>query len=244
MDPYLEHPALWPDVHNRLIAAIADALVPLVAPKYFVALERRAYLFEPDDLVLVGRPDLSIVRPRPALTLAEPLPAFSGVLEVDVPMANEVSEDFLEIHEVKSGSLITILELLSPTNKLDPDGRRQYERKRTQILGAFTNLVEIDLLRAGEPMPTYGRPMQSDYRILVSRGWQRPRSHLYPFDVRQNIPQIPIPLQKDEPEPLLDLNGVLHALYSRARFDLRLDYTQQPVPPLNNEDAAWAQRLG
>ena len=48
MDPYLEHPALWPDVHNRFIAAIADAAVPLVAPRYYVALERRGYLLKPD----------------------------------------------------------------------------------------------------------------------------------------------------------------------------------------------------
>jgi len=39
MDPYLEHPALWPDVHNSLIAAIRDALVPLVAPRYYVVIE-------------------------------------------------------------------------------------------------------------------------------------------------------------------------------------------------------------
>ena len=39
MDPWLESPSLWPDVHNRLIAAISDALTPLVAPRYYIALE-------------------------------------------------------------------------------------------------------------------------------------------------------------------------------------------------------------
>lgn len=28
MDTYLEHPDLWPEVHHRLITAIADALAP------------------------------------------------------------------------------------------------------------------------------------------------------------------------------------------------------------------------
>jgi len=64
MDPYLEHPAMWPDVHNSLLAAIRDAMSPLVAPRYFVALERRAYLLQSDDLVFVGRPDLSVVAER------------------------------------------------------------------------------------------------------------------------------------------------------------------------------------
>ena len=41
MDPWLEHPILWPDVHNRLIAALADVIAPLIAPRYFVRMERR-----------------------------------------------------------------------------------------------------------------------------------------------------------------------------------------------------------
>ncbi|GIK57887.1 MAG: hypothetical protein BroJett015_35500 [Chloroflexota bacterium] len=63
MDPYLEHPSLWPDVHNRLIAYIADALTPKVAPNYYVRLERRAYLVAPDDLAFIGRPDVSVISP-------------------------------------------------------------------------------------------------------------------------------------------------------------------------------------
>ena len=35
IDPYLEHPWLWPDVHHRLIAALADNLGARVAPRYY-----------------------------------------------------------------------------------------------------------------------------------------------------------------------------------------------------------------
>ena len=61
MDPYLEHPHLWPDVHNRLIASIGDFLGPLLRPRYIVALEERIYVEEPSERVLVGRPDLTVV---------------------------------------------------------------------------------------------------------------------------------------------------------------------------------------
>jgi hypothetical protein len=54
-------------------------------------------LLKADDVVFIGRPDIA---------------------EVDVPMQDEVSENFLEIHEVKTGKLVTILALLSPVNKL------------------------------------------------------------------------------------------------------------------------------
>jgi hypothetical protein len=36
---------------------------------------------------------------------------------------------------------------------------------------------------------------------------------------------------------------IVHDLYQRARFDLRLDYTQPPVPPLEDEAAIWARDL-
>lgn len=242
MDPYLEHPALWPDVHNSLIAAIRDAIAPVVAPRYYVALERRAYLLKPDDIVFVGRPDIALVSEKtPVATAAAP--TFNGVMEVEVPMNDEVGENYLEIHEVKSGILVTIVELLSPTNKLHQEGREQYEQKRAHVLATRTNLVEIDLLRAGEPMTVVGRPMRSDYRILISRGIQRPRAQLYAFNLRQPMPQFPLPLLPKETEPLIDLNTILHELYQRARFDLRLDYTQPPVPPLSDEDAEWAKTL-
>src|SRR5688572_14700775 len=188
MDPSLEHPSLWPDVHNRLINAIADELTPRVAPQYYIGLERRTYLLKPDDIVLVGYPDMAVIAhrqaPKPALLpLAE-----AGVLEVELPMTEEVGENFLEIREVHTHRLITVMELLSAVNKLNNEGRQQYLQKRSNILLSQTNLVEIDLLRAGNPMPVVGQPVASDYRILVSRAWQRPRAQLYPFNLQQSIP--------------------------------------------------------
>lgn len=250
MDPYLEHPALWPDVHNRVVAAIGDVLSPAVAPRYYVALERRAYVLAPGELVFVGRPDVSVVQAgvgapailAPAGGASAPAGgSASGVLAVDVPMADEVEESYLEVREVSTGVLVTVVELLSPANKQHPEGRRQYEAKRLRMLATMTNLVEIDLLRAGEPMPVSGPDVRADYRILVSRGAQRPRAFLHAFGLRDPIPSVPIPLLPGDPEPTLDLGEVLHGLYRRARFDLRLDYDQPPVPPLGDADAAWAR---
>jgi len=243
MDPYLEHPSLWPDVHNRLIAALADDLSERVAPWYYVGLEQRTYFLKADDLVFIGRPDIAVASAAEVSVLA-PQPATSvTVLEVEVPMQDEVSENFLEIHEVKTGKLITLLELLSPVNKLHKQGREEYERKRGYVFRSWTHLVEIDLLRAGNPMPVVGAQMQSDYRILVSRGTQRPRAALIVFTLRQPIPTFTLPLLPGDDEPEVALNRILHVLYRRARFDLRLDYTQPPIPPLAEADAAWAQEI-
>src|SRR3954465_953388 len=49
MDPYLEDPGLWPDVHHRLISIVSDLIAERVRPKYYVRIEDRVYLPAEDD---------------------------------------------------------------------------------------------------------------------------------------------------------------------------------------------------
>lgn len=242
MDPYLEHPTLWPGVHNGLIAALQLFLAPQLRPRYYVALEERVYVTEPEQRTFVGRPDVAIVRSAEAEQGSKPSVSAS-MLTVQVPVPDEVRETYLEVRETGTDYVITVLEILSPTNKRPGRGRRIYEDKRLEILATRTHLVEIDLIRSGEPMPLIGHARESDYRILVSRGDRRPNASLYPFGVRQPIPIFPLPLKADDPEPLVDIGQLLHDLYDRAGYDLRLDYTRDPDPPLSAADAAWADRL-
>jgi hypothetical protein len=246
MDPWLEHPAIWADVHNRLIAAIADELVPRVAPRYYVGVEQHTYTAAPAEVVLVGQPDVAVGR-RGAVDLtqesAEVEQTAVGVLDVEVPSEGHIEEWYLEIHEVERAKLVTSIEILSPFNKVHKKGRRDYLKKRRRVLESLTNLIEIDFLRAGEPMPLEHTPPRSDYRILVRRGVNHPKAKLFVFGVRQPIPVIPIPLLPEDDAPLLDLGAVLHALYDRARFDLRLKYAKPPYPPLSDETMAWARTI-
>ena len=242
MDPWLEHPALWPDVHNSLIAALRDIIVPQVAPRYFVALERRAYLLDASDNLFVGRPDLSMAKEAVTSYQAAPITGQAWV-EVELQVDDEAFETFLALYTTQARRLITVIEVLSPVNKGNPTGRRQYEAKRRQVLATRTNLVEIDLLRAGEPLPVVGVQVPGDYRLLVSRGWQRPRADMVAFHLRDPIPDFPLPLQEGEDEPSIPLNATLHKLYTRARYDLEIDYAHAPEPPLAEADARWAQSL-
>lgn len=245
MDPYLEHHTLWPDVHNSLIIAIRDAIVPLVAPDYYVSVESRAYIIKTEGDLYLGRPDIAVVAPGRAMVKETAQPIVAGdlnILEVTLPIGEEVNHYYLEVRSVKTHELITLIELLSPANKAEGRGRTEYMEKREEALMTLTNYVEIDLLRAGEPMPVMPEVV-SDYRVLVSRGRERGKGRLYAFGLRTPIPDFPLPLQPGEAEPLVTLNEILHDLYGRARFDLRLDYTQPPIPPLAETDLAWALKL-
>jgi hypothetical protein len=243
MDPYLEHPALWPGVHNGLIAALQLSLAPQLRPRYYVAIEERLYITEPDQRVFVGRPDLAVIGQPVAGTVLKPTPSASSVLTVQVPVPDEVRETYLEVRETRTDYVLTVLEILSPTNKRPGRGRRLYEDKRMEVLASRTHLVEIDLVQAGEPMPIMGDGRASAYRMLVSRGDCRPNATLYAFGVRQSIPPFSLPLKPTDQEPTIDLGQILHDLYDRASYDLRLDYKGDPVPPLPTAEAVWADEL-
>ncbi len=99
-------------------------------------------------------------------------------MPVEAPLPDRLREGYLEVRDVTTGEVVTVLELLSPTNKRLSQGRRLYEEERLQTLGTRTHLVEIDLLRGGEPMTIWGNGHGRHYRILVSRSERRPQADL------------------------------------------------------------------
>jgi hypothetical protein len=206
-------------------------------------MEERLYITEPDQRVFVGRPDLAVIGRPAAETVPKPAPSASSVLTVQVPVPDEVRETYLEVRETGTDYVLTVLEILSPTNKRPGRGRRLYEDKRMEVLASRTHLVEIDLVRAGEPMPIVGDGRASAYRMLVSRGDCRPNATLYAFGVRQPIPLLSVPLKPTDQEPTVDLGQILHHLYDQASYDLRLDYKGDPVSPLPTAEAVWADEL-
>lgn len=244
MDPYLEQRALWPNVHNSLITALRDDLAPRLRPHYFVAVEERTYIDGSGGLTFAGRPDVTVPQVREAATryqtgLWDRQP---GVAVVELPMPETVHEVYLEIRG-QDDRVVTVVEVLSPANKMPGEGRDLYERKRMRVLSSLTNLVEIDLLRIGQPMAVRGNGHPAPYRILVSRAASRPWGELYYFGVRNPIPDFALPLQPGDAEPVVALNRLLHELYDRAGYDLRIDYRQEPEPSLEHEDALWSDAL-
>ena len=242
MNPYLEQPELWSEFHSRMIVAIADALDDVLSREYRVAVEKRVYLAQNDDAVLIGIPDVTVTGAEHPPTMSVSTTAVAEPLTVEVPLLEEVQERYLEIREVATGKVMTAIELLSPKNKRAGEGRDAYLKKRRQILGSATHLVEIDLLRNGLPMPVIGA-VESNYRILISRSDLRPKAQFYAFNLRQPIPSFAVPLRLGEPAPAIDLQPLLHCVYDRARFELAIDMTQSPKPMLSSEDWQWLQAI-
>jgi hypothetical protein len=246
MNPYLESPDFWPEVHNRLIVAIADALVPQLVPRYRVAIEKRIYEIKGEQSLLVGIPDVSIQHnpiPRNSSTSNVAVATRTEPLKVRLAMSEEVKEGYLEVIDMGNKEVVTVIEVLSPANKRPGKGREMYEEKRDKIFGSRTNFVEIDLLRSYEPLPVLDNDIAAHYRILVSRSNQRPGADLYLFNLPDAIPCFPLPLRAGDVEPMVDLQALLNTVYDRAAYDITLDYTAQLVPALSESDAVWADSL-
>ncbi len=248
MNPYLEHPDLWSEVHSRLIVAIANAILPQLSLNYRVAIEKRIYLSISNELA--GIPDVTIISRQSPTTLTTTNQYNSTSLLnhleptlVKLPIPETVKEGYLEIREGLAGKVITVIEILSPANKRSGPGRDEYEKKRNKVLQQQTNLVEIDLLRGGKPMPLLGVKAKSDYRILVCQGEELPHGRLYAFTIRQPIPIFPVPLKLGETQPEVNLQELLQEIYEQARFDLAIDYLLEPVPPLSSKDREWANLI-
>jgi hypothetical protein len=243
MNPYLEQDVLWQDFHLGFLPALRERLVPQVVPKYIVLLEEHLYVHElpPQGRHLLGRADLAVAyhQAAPAGELA------LGV--VDAPARVELlTEDveripFLEIRDRQSRELITVIELLSPSNKRPGTDRNQYVAKRRGLLASPAQLVEIDLLRGGRPLPLAHRP-PCDYSVLVSRVEQRPVADFWPIGIREPLPVIPIPLRPPDGDARVDLQEVLHRVYDAAGYEYFI-YAGAPNPPLGPEDAAWARQF-
>jgi hypothetical protein len=246
MDLFLEQPAFWSSFHSRFIVALADAIEAGLTPAYYVEVEARTYLDEENDGLLIGIPDAVVAQGGSATTPTHANASSVAVQmrpqSVQVPLPESVTERYLEIRELATGEVITALELLSPKNKRPGPGRLAYEQKRSRILGSLTHLVELDLLRGGEPMAVLGPVVPTAYRVLVSVSHHRPRADLYGIPLQEPLPAIPIPLKSGDGPVVVALQAVLDGVYDRGRYQSRIDYSQPPPPPvLAQADQTWLQ---
>ena len=257
MNPYLERAGLWPDVHNRIIVHLGDFLAARLQPEYVVRMQQRVYVSAapdgnggqpqyriPDAIVLAGAGAV----PGPASVPASaPAPAAKGetaadAIAVQMPSVDLERQYYLEVLRVGNREVIAVIELLSPANKWG-DGRQEYLAKRAAVKVSTAHLVEIDLLRAGAPMPVIGDVPSSSYRILVRDARRSPAAELYPFGIRQAIPDFVLPLAEGSEGVGVDLNRVVNGVYVAGAYWLDIDYRGDPEPPLSDDDRRWVDGL-
>jgi hypothetical protein len=247
MDPFIEG-QVWKDFHHAFIGEARATLIPQVRPRYVVRVEERVYLDEqPDEEITLIEPDVMVVEDSEA---EGPGPRGAGAalavepVILSLPMPAEQKQRFLALRERETLRLVTVIEILSPTNKRGgSDGRRQYLEKRKELLRSSVHLVELDLLRGGRRLPVRGSLPAGDYFAFVARAGYRPRAEVYAWTMRQPLPTVPVPLAGVDPDAALHLQAIFTSAYDRAGYDYSLDYRRPVEPPLGEADAAWTQEI-
>lgn len=242
MNPYLEHPDEWRDFHDRFVIALGDALTALVRPNYIVKVEQWLFIHEPpaEQRILIGYGDVTVARPRGVIS-GGATATLSSPMMARIPAVDIEKHIFLEIQDRKTRDLVTVIEVLSPTNKRPGPDREQYLAKRTNLIRSEAHLVEIDLLRAWPKMPIENAS-NCDYAIMVSRVEDRPDCNYWPLNLRDPLPNVPVPLRPPHGPVELGLKTVLDGVYDRAGYEDYI-YNETPYPALSPEDAAWAKSL-
>jgi hypothetical protein len=245
MDPLIESQG-WKGFHSRFITALGDSLMPQVRPRYVIDIEEDVYLAKEGGLpVRIVIPEISIQHGEGWMDSVEGNLAVAAEPKVvTLPMTEPIEIPYLVIRRRDNDETVTVIEILSPTNKSSRDGRHEYLAKRNSLLRSRAHLVELDLLRGGERLPTVEPHPAGDYFAFVSRVERRPKAQVYSWTLERSMPTIPIPLTDGDPDVTLDLQAVFTTTYDRAGYDYALKYDRAVEPPLEANRLEWIrQRL-
>jgi Protein of unknown function (DUF4058) len=243
MDPYLEHPVLWTAVHARVMVRLEDQLAPLIRPRYITSLEERVVIEGPDAERV---PDIWVQKAgaNGGGTAVATVPDKAPVI-VEV-QGLEIKQRYIEILDrYRDFRVVTVIELVSPTNKAAGRGRDAYVAKQQETITSECHLVEIDLLRRGRhvlavPENDARAAPPYDYLACISRHPNRRRFGLYPMRLRERLPELWVPLAAPDADVPLDLQLAFDQTYQTGGYPLRVRYDEPCVPSLSAADQEWA----
>jgi Protein of unknown function (DUF4058) len=241
MDPYLES-WIFGSFHSSVIAAIYDRLNPGLPKRFIASTELYVWRVDSAEKLLLGAPDV-FVSDRDAIPAGGGLATIAAPINTVLPGVTR-KQRYIKIVDSEERRVVTVIEVLRPSNKIGSDDGQAYRLKREEYIASGISLVEIDLLRSGQ-RPPLGDPAPpiSDYYILVHRGWEKDRMGIWPLSVRDSLPIVPIPLDPDVPDAMLDLRPCIDHVYEHGRYAEQFDYAKPPKPPLREPDATWAREL-
>ena len=254
MDPYIEQPEIWGDFHNNLASEIQAALNAIIRPHYFARLiPYVTYEFVGIGQVARTYPDVSVLQPHGVATERARVGGGAAAIAIDpAPVESEVALEFplrlhyVEVHTVIDAGLVTVIEILPPANKRPGhEAYAHYLRKRRHILQSdIVHLLEIDFLRGGRRPPLVHPVPEAPYYIVLSHASERPKVKVWPIQLADRLPVVPVPLLPPDPDVPLDLGATVASVYERGAYDLQLNYGEEPPPPqLSASEAAWVTQL-
>ena len=139
MDPYLENPANFSGIHGPMVTYLRDQIAPRIRPRYAASVGERVYV----ESGMGGQSHAIIpdvwVRQTEFRSHNDGGVAVATLPDVDSPIVMEVPD--LEIHQPyieildreSNMRVVTVIELVSPSNKYAGPGRDSYLAKQREL---------------------------------------------------------------------------------------------------------------
>ena len=251
MDPFIESPRFWSGFHSGLAYVIMSHLNQSIQPIYY-ANTTMSVTYDVVEISTGRHDDPQIVYPdvavwerglarvdiAPTVATITPAPVESTIAyEVPVRLYS------VEIRVVETDELVTAIEILSPVNKRrGHTAYSDYLRKRRDLVRAGVNLLEIDLLRAGTRPPLMKPVPRAPYYVTLSRRTRRPRVEVWPMQLADHLPVLPVPLLEPDPDVPLDMGTLVQTIYDSGPYAAAINYHDPLPPPLTDEESQFVQQ--
>jgi hypothetical protein len=245
MDPWLEDPEVFPDLHESLIYLLKAGINAVLPPGYVATSKNRVYV-EEDRL---REPDVALFGHANGFN-GGAVATLPGLIAIGHErLSDPVKEPYLEIFSAGGKRLVTAVEIISLTNKKAGErARKTYQNKQQEYRAAGVNIVEIDLLRQGPhvsavPLNRIQRKVRGafDYHVSALVAGDPNQFFAAPIKLADRLPAIGIPLDHKAAPVTVDLQPLFDRAYDTGRYPELVDYRKPCDPPLTPDQLAWAE---
>lgn len=246
----LQHEGGFQSFHSLFIAKLTFALNKVLPEQYWAKSEDTLSILQTFGN---GKPIHRTVVPDVSLREAAAVQSSTGAavdivpsLYVDAPQPQDIRRPLSTvIYHTLEGKPVSVIELLSPSNKRGDRERSEYREKRYLLTRSGLALTEIDLLHEMpsiiDDLPPYPLdPSAHPYYIAISPAYGSSKTAVFWVGLNQPVPTLPIPLGENE-TVLCDFDQVYQETFEEGRFGYEVDYTQEPPHMQSYSPADQAQ---
>lgn len=241
MDPFAEAARYFNQLHSGIIGEMVARIQPSLFDMGYVASKETSL-----QVADMRKPDLSVFNLTahpPSISVDYHAAAEAILMEAGIAIeyeeALEVPEfEAIRIYNRETGAVVTVVEVISPSNKTGPAEMRRYREERWQLfIEKGVIVVEMDLTRSNQRLVDHVLTAEYPYHIALFIPGQAPR--IIPMALNKPLKSFALPL----PDNVLGIH--LHEVYEKVyqdagipmQIELRGHYNEAylPYPSLLSE---------
>ncbi len=211
MDPYLEHPKLWPAFQHQLLACLYQILLPGLVDRYRARVGTRTYVSE--------------------------MPLFTSIIRDEY---TEEYVEIRTRSDNKLVTLLEVVSPANKTTPAGRQAYLDKRKEAVQQRAAIVEIDLVIQGKPTLTYSRDGLP-EFDHAVSVTRATAPDRYEIYTATIQKRLPKFKLPLAPDDRDALLDLQAAFTRAYDLGGFATQIDYKGPPPPdvPLTDVQKAW-----